>query len=608
MATPVVVTDFLIIGAGPAGASLGCFLGQNGLKGIIVSNAPGTAETPRAHVVNPSGVECLRDIGLEEEARNCGIQGEEFRSMRWCRSMVGEEYGKVYAWGGHPDSKRDAARATPCEWMDLPQTYLEPILVKYASHHGFAVRFSNELVSVKRNDAGTVVATMRDLITKTNYQIHTRYIFGADGGRSQVARQMGFNFNVAPSSGVACNILLKADLNHLMHGRHSQLHWIMNPESMTRFGIAPCLRMVRPWTEWLVVAFTPGATEDTFKDLTPESPELINFIREMIGDETVGVKVERLDPWVVRETVAEKFSSKRNVFILGDAAHRHPPAYGLGSNTCIQDAYNLAWKIAYVEKGLAGPSLLDSYNDERQPVGASLVRQSNECMDAHARVWEALGMFAPSTEEGGAYIKELEEPTERGASRRQQLHEALEGKRREGESLGLTMNQWYASKAIYLNDETGPRPQPDGDAVVKVLISTYPGNRLPHAWLDRPTRGKMISTHDLAGKGAFCLLTGHGGDKWKRAVEMVAASTGILIRAYGIGAGLDYHDVYRDWRVKREVREDGCVLVRPDRFVAWRSMTMVSDCNEKLLQVFSRILARDELNHQAPLVSLTSSE
>lgn len=432
-------------------------------------------------------------------------------------------------------------------------------------------------------------------MTNVTYQIRAKYVFGADGGRSTVARLLDFKFHSEPSMGVACNILLNANLSAVMHERHAQLHWIMKPDMKSRFGIAPTLRMVRPWKQWLLVAFTPGTSEDPFKDLTTKSPELINFLKEIIGDETVDVEVLRIDPWVIRESAAKKLSNDGNVFLLGDAAHRHPPAYGLGSNTCIQDAYNLAWKVAYVSKGLAGPGLLETYNLERQPVGAELVKKSNEEMVRHTHVWDALGMFAPTGEEGLRQLNELSEATEAGAARRLNLHNALEGKRLEGESIGLTMNQWYTSKAVYPDDELQPRPSLSGEPIKRILVSTYPGNRVPHAWLDVPTRRNPISTHDLAGHGSFCLLTGHGGDAWVYAAEMISKKTGIPIKCYRIGFGLDYHDVYREWHHRRGIEEDGCILVRPDRFVAWRSMSMVEECETKLMYVLDQLLFRDGL-------------
>ncbi|KAJ0108781.1 hypothetical protein J7T55_011272 [Diaporthe amygdali] len=590
-------TDFLVVGSGPAGAALGAFLGQNGLKGLVISSASCTADTPRAHVFNPFGMECLRDLGLEDDALSQATRGQPIQAFRWCRSMVGEEYGRVYYWGSSPDTMGDTNVASPCEWTDLPQSYLDPLLVKFASHHGFEMRFSTKLVGVRRA-SNFWACEIQDLVTNIKFELRAKYIFGADGARSTVARSLNFEFTKTAGGGVACNILLKADLDHIMHpARQADLHWIMKPDQKTRFGISPTLRMIRPWKQWMLIAFTPGATEDPFKDLTPKSAELIDYIRELIGDDSVDIEVQRLDPWVMRDSVAIKFSREQSAFILGDAAHHHPPAFGLGSNTCIQDAYNLGWKIAYVEKGLAGRGLLDSYDAERQPVGANVVKDATYGLGLHSSVWEALGMFAETPEQGMQYITDLSKGTPEGAASRARLHASLEGMRLEAESLGATGNQWYISNAVFLDDESGPRPPLKGNRLVQFHVSTYPGTRLPHAWLDQwSTRRKKVSTQDIAGKGSFCLLTGHGGDAWKQAADKISQNTGIPINSYGIGFGLDYHDVYREWYTRREIEDDGCVLVRPDRFVAWRSMKMVPDCESKLSSVLDRILSRDELS------------
>ncbi|KAI3395637.1 hypothetical protein diail_1002 [Diaporthe ilicicola] len=458
------------------------------------------------------------------------------------------------------------------------------------------MRFSTKLIGVKRS-SGVWACEIQDLVTKATFELRAKYVFGGDGARSTVARSLNFEFTKNSGGGVACNIVLKADLDHIMQpARQADLHWIMKPDCKNRFGNGPTLRMIRPWKQWMLVAFTPGATEDPFKELTTKSPELIDYIRELIGDDTVDIEVQRLDPWILRDSVALKFSQEQSAFILGDAAHRHPPAFGLGSNTCIQDAYNLGWKVAYVEKGLAGKGLLDSYDAERQPVGAKVVKDANYGIGLHAAVWEACGMFTKTPEEGMQVVRDLSNATPEGAASRARLHAALEGTRQEAESLGATMNQWYISKAVYLDDESQPRPPLKGDPLIQIQVSTYPGTRLPHAWLDQwTTRRKKISTQDIAGKGSFCLLTGHGGDAWKQAARRVSQKTGIPINSYGIGFGLDYHDVYREWFTRREVEDDGCVLVRPDRFVAWRSMKMIHDCEGKLSTVLDRILSRDEL-------------
>ena len=140
------------------------------------------------------------------------------------------------------------------------------------------------------------------------------------------------------------------------------------------------------------------------------------------------------------------------------------------------------------------------------------------------------------------------------------------------------MNQWYDSNAIYTKDEKESRqPAPD-DKVLQYQITTYPGARCPHAWLNTRTPVDPISTQDLGGKNSFCLLTGVGGEKWKEAAYEAVRYLGVPINAYSIGWKQDWEDVYGDWARRREIDEDGCVLLRPDRTVCWRSMSMRDDC------------------------------
>lgn len=287
-----------------------------------------------------------------------------------------------------------------------------------------------------------------------------------------------------------------------------------------------------------MAAFGPGGS-NPFEGLTTSSPELVACVREFVGDNKLEVEILAIDPWTVRESVAETYSKTgSDAYILGDAAHRYPPTYGLGSNTCIQDAYNLAWNTAFVLKGIAGHSLLDSFSEERQLIGADLVRESNDQIKANGDMWEALGMKACSPEAGVKEIAELADPSASGSARRAKLHKALETKRQEFESLGLAHNHWYTSKAVYLDDEVDT-PDVGGDPVVEVQVSMFPGSRLLHVWLDISERGSLTSTLDLAGKGRFCLLTGVEGGAWRDAAHKITKDHGIPIVTYGIGPGLD---------------------------------------------------------------------
>lgn len=331
----------------------------------------------------------------------------------------------------------------------------------------------------------------------------------------------------------------------------------------------------------MLVAFGAQGS-NPFESLTTQGRELVDLIRQLVGDDSLDVEILTLDAWTVRESVAASYSKDdKSLFLLGDAAHRHPPTLGLGSNTCIQDAYNLAWKVAYVSKGWAGPGSLSSYGQKRQPVAADLVRESNNQIRKNAELFRAFGMMAPSAE-GMDLVGQLSHATLEGSTRRADLYEALGEKKREFESLGLAHNHFYASKAVYLDDEPSPRPLLHGDPVVQVQISTYPGSKLPRAWIDKPNRLDTISTLDLAGKGSFCLLVGVDGSAWRSAAEAIRTATGIPIKVFGIGPGQEYIDVYRRWYEKRGVDDSGCVLVRRDRFVAWRSFGKPADCEQKL--------------------------
>ena len=189
-------------------------------------------------------------------------------------------------------------------------------------------------------------------------------------------------------------------------------------------------------------------------------------------------------------------------------------------------------------------------------------------------------------------LNELSAPTPSGRARRKFLNEAIEGTAHEFHGIGVEMNHRYVSDGIILDDEQDSPPEWPEDKVLHHKTSTYPGSRLPHAWLNsRIPVPDHTSTHDIAGHGVFTLFTGIGGDGWKTAADRISKELGIVIKAVSIGWKQDWEDVYRDWERKREVQEDGCVLVRPDRYVCWRSMEGEEE-ERRLRRVMGRVLGR----------------
>lgn len=199
-----------------------------------------------------------------------------------------------------------------------------------------------------------------------------------------------------------------------------------------------------------------------------------------------------------------------------------------------------------------------------------------------------------------AAIKALSQPTEEGRERRKAIREAMEALESERHALGIEMNIKYttADCAVYLADELLPPPTFDKDPERFYHESTYPGFRLPHAWLGTDVMGQLISTQDLAGKGRFTLFTGIGGkEAWGEACRRVAEEIkGVEVKCFSVGWGQEYGDVLDMWEGKRGVQEDGCVLVRPDRYVAWRCGSLeemsVGEgwAGEKLVKVLKHVL------------------
>ena len=284
----------------------------------------------------------------------------------------------------------------------------------------------------------------------------------------------------------------------------------------------------------------------------------------------------------MNDVYAEQYSVGR-VFCMGDAVHRHPPTNGLGSNTCVQDAFNLAWKMAYVLQGKAKAALLDSYDAERQPVGKQIVSRANKSMLQNNHIWDLFG--SGTRNETGETDPDALFTTPEG---RAAFAEAADLMRYEYHAHGVEMTRRYQSGAIVA--EMTEEPALSTDAELDYIPSTRPGSTLPHAWLVERRPSPLVSTLDVAGKVRFALLTGHGGEGWRRAAAAAGACHGIDIEVVSIGPRLDYEDPYRSWAKLREVDESGCVLVRPDLVVAWRCRAMPENPQEALAAALAQIL------------------
>ncbi|WP_453985739.1 FAD-dependent monooxygenase [Brevibacterium casei] len=575
-------TDVLVVGAGPAGLTAATCLARDGIDTITVSRFPSTAHTPRAHITNQRAMEIFRDLGIEAEVLAASLPGEGMGTNVFATSVAGRELARMDAWGSGPDRRADYANASPSPMCNIGQHDLEPILRHRAEELGADLRFSTELVAISQTD-DHVEAEMLDRDSGERCLVRAKYALAADGGRSLVAETLDFRFEGETGLGSAINVWIEADLAKYRAHRPGALFFTIQPGRDFWLG-AGTFVTVRPWSEWvLIVVYDPETeTIDTSEEGLQER------IRTVIGDPDVDVRIKGVSEWQMNHLVASTYRKGR-VFLAGDAAHRHPPANGLGSNTSVQDGYNIAWKLAHVVTGLAGPDLLDTYDAERQPVGRQVVDRALSSVQAFGQVPSAFGCrIGQSDAEGQAALEEFFSDTPAGAASRRHLDEVLAENQYHFNAHGVELGQRYSSTAAVTDGE--PMPEYTRDAQLYYQPTTWPGAYLPHVWVVED--GRKVSTLDLTGGGAFTLLTGIGGEEWVRAAEAVSAALGIPIRTRTIGRGRSIDDAYGAWADAREVEDAGAVLVRPDRYIGWRAKAMVTDPEAALRTAVSAILSR----------------
>lgn len=581
-----ITTDVLIIGTGPAGSATAALLATYGVENMAVNRYRWLANTPRAHITNQRTMEVLRDLGREVEveaylhASPQEIMGENV----FCTSLAGEELGRLKTWGNHPKSKAEHLLSSPSEMNDLPQTFMEPLLFTTACSRGTQARMSTEYVSHVQ-DADGVTTTCRDRLTGKDFTIRSKYLVGADGGNSLVAQHIGLPFEGKMGVAGSMNILFKADLTRYVAHRPSVLYWVLQPGSNVGGIGMGLVRMIRPWNEWLI---------NWGYDISQGVPDVDNAFaegvaRDLIGDPDIDIEVTSVSTWTVNNCYAAR-AHKGRVFCMGDAIHRHPPSNGLGSNTSIQDGFNLAWKLAMVVKGQAGPGLLETYTEERAPIAKQIVTRANQSIEEFGPIFGALGLLDSIDP-----VKMQEnmdrrcDDTAAAESQRAALREAIAFKVYEFDAHGVEMNHRYTSNGVVTDGQ--PEPAFAHDRELHFEQTTWPGARLPHAWLFGDGN-KKASTLDLCGHGKFAILTGIGGRAWVNAAQALSAELGLPIATHVIGPRQTWQDHYGDWARAREVGDAGVILVRPDHHVAWRSEGLAADPAGELRRVLKTILDR----------------
>ncbi|MEW2306053.1 FAD-dependent monooxygenase [Streptomyces sp. NPDC006655] len=575
-------TDVLVVGSGPAGASAALLLATYGIRVRLITKYSALADTPRAHITNQRTMEVLRDMGVEERLMREATPWELMSDTTFCTSLAGEELGRVPSWGTDTRRHADYLLASPCSMVDAPQTITEPILVQEAQRRGARIRFDSEYLGHEQ-DAEGVTTRYLDRLTGTEHTIRSCYLIGADGARSKVAETLSLPFEGPGPVAGALGIIFEADLSRFVAHRPSVLYWMLQPGAEKEGVGLGVLRMVKPWHEWMlmwgyeVAAGPPELTEAFIRELAVK----------LVGTDDFEMRITSSAPWTVNHRYATTIAKGR-VFCVGDAIHRHPPTNGLGSNTSIQDSYNLCWKLAHVIRGTAAPTLLDSYDAERAPIARQIVERANQSIADTGRILQALDLT--DTADPAKLDERLaarKEPGPAGEKVRRALREAIAYKSYEFNAHGVEHNQRYTSTAV-IQDGSEPE-QFARDPELYAQPTTRPGAKLPHSWVTH--RGRKVSTLDLGGRGEFSVFTGIGGTAWLDAAAALSTELNLNLRQISIGPGEEYEDPYGTWAELSEISDGGVLLVRPDLYIAYRRLTAPLSMDEARLLLSSSMKA-----------------
>jgi 2-polyprenyl-6-methoxyphenol hydroxylase-like FAD-dependent oxidoreductase len=485
-------------------------------------------------------MEILRSWGLEDQVRSADMA----LSMTMAVAETLSQPAREVSLGLPPPGL--SRTVSPTDVAVVPQDYLEPILLQHFHDVGGESRFGTELVSFTMDD-DLVRAELRTREGGCCYQVRARYLVGADGRRSPVREQLGVDLEPLGMEGRHLATLFLADLAPSVNHRLCVLHVVMKP---TVEGIFVPVGAGR----WVYDMELESDVQEAAAWWTPE--RLAERIRSAAGVPDLALNIQGTFRWDFSAAVASRYRSGR-AFLVGDAAHGTTPRGATGMNTGIADGHNLGWKLAWVARGWAHEALLDSYQDERGPVGR------------------------------------------RNAARSMETGIGSSGESALAADFGVTY-----SSAVIAGGHTGELPFED------IGERARPGSRAPHAWVD--VQGKRLSTIDLF-DGRLTLLIGTTGEAWRAAAAALPAGpaaaaafpAGPPIQVLTVGIeGTDVFDPTGSLTERYRLADDGAVLVRPDGYVTWSSETAVYDAAESLHAAFAQSLG-ESVPQAGSLVSVS---
>ena len=527
--------DVLVAGAGPCGLMLANELGLRNVPCLLVDPKATTAFNPQANATQARTMEHFRRIGIAQQVRALGLPGDHPTDIAYFTRFARHELARLRLPTAAQATEQIKTMSGSWSAAELPhrvsQKFVEAVLREHAERRtGRHIGFGWRLQSFDETADG-VVARLVPVAGGDAVTVRARYLVGADGARSGVRTALGIDMGGATG------------LQRQFMGGKMFAIYLRAPAFYQRFPHDIAWMYVSVNHERRVfMASVDGRGEFAFHAAvhpheTPEDwthEDARRIFAEASGMD-IDIDVLSTGVWIAGHSlVAERYQRGR-VFIAGDAAHLFTPTGGLGYNTAVGDAVNLGWKLAAVLKGQAGPELLDTYEQERRPIGLRNTAYAREFADS-------VGLFEVTPA--------LEADDDAGAQLRARASEVLGTHvRREFNIPGVTFGERVDASPIVFGD---PARAP-ADQANAYLPSTQPGGRLPHRWLDG-----QRSLYDRLGFEWTVLAPSHA-----------EAEAGLLAAA-GRAAGLDVTVLTLTADEAGDLLDEGLLLVRPDQVIAWR--------------------------------------
>jgi 2-polyprenyl-6-methoxyphenol hydroxylase-like FAD-dependent oxidoreductase len=522
-----------IIGGGLVGLSAAMFLAQHGVPSLTIERLRGGSPLPRAAHFHLRTLELFRAAGIDDEVR---AQSEkEFLpegAIIAMDTLSGRKLADIIPSlnVGVDDD------LSPCRRLFVSQPGLEPILRARAERAGAHVLEGHDVVAAEQDDDGVTV-TAADVDAGATRTIRAHYLVAAEGAHSAQREALGIPFDGRGVFSNSITIYFTADLAPQLLGKPLSVIYINNPTFGGFFRLDKHCQ-----TGFLVVNTVGDASNPDIANAAADTSEarLVELVRAGAGVADLAVRIDGVARWRASSDVARRYFDGR-IFLAGDAAHVMPPNGGFGGNTGIQDAHDIAWKLAYVLKDVAGPDLLATYEAERRPVGVLTVEQ-------------AYSRYVTRT---ATYL---------GATDFQPIAPDLE----------VELGYVYRSGAI------AATPHDDGLTHADPRhTAARPGTRAPHVWIEGD--GTPRSMLEIYGRD-FVVVTGPGGEEWAAAVPVAAARfTGLPLLG---------HEADTAVAAAYALDGPGAVLVRPDGFVAWRAESPGPDPAGALTDALATALGR----------------